>query len=66
MNFISCFQINKKAKVHMAGKTINLLTMVVAICKFTAEKISIEKDIGINESIEFVVSCIREGYSTLK
>ena len=66
MNFISCFQVKQKAKILMVGKTINLLTMAVAICKLTAEKISEEKGVGLNESIEFVTSCVKEGHSTLK
>lgn len=66
MNFISCFQIKKRAKIYMVGKTVNLLTMAIAICRFVAEKISEEKGMELNESIDFVVECIKEGYSTVK
>lgn len=66
MNFISCFQIKQKAKIQMIGKSVNLLTMTVAICRFVAEKISEERGMNLNESIELVVECIKEGHSTLK
>ncbi len=66
MNFILCFRIKQKAKVFMKGKTTNLLTMAVAVCRFIAEKISEEKGMELNESIEFLTECIKEGHNALK
>lgn len=66
MNFISCSQVKQKVKVKMIGKTANLLTITVAVCRFVAERISEEKGVELNESIEFVAECIKEGHSTLK
>jgi len=66
MNFISCLKVKQKAKVHMVGGTLSLLTMVVAICKAIAERISKEKGLNLDESIEFIAESIKDGYKTLK
>lgn len=50
----------------MVGKSVNLLTMAVAVRRFVAEKISKEKGMELNESVEFVANCIKEGHRTLK
>ncbi|MFR3727640.1 hypothetical protein [Lacrimispora sp.] len=66
MNFISCLKVKQKAKVHMAGGTLDLLTLVVAICKTIAERISKEKGLNLDESMKFVVQSIEDVYKTLK
>jgi len=66
MSFISCFKVKQKATVYTVGKTTILTTMAVVICRSIAEKISEEKGLELNESIDFIAECIKEGCNTLR
>ena len=57
---------NKKAKVKAVGKTLDLLTLLVANSKCLAERISEEKGIGLNEEENILVDCIKDGMKTIK
>lgn len=56
---------NKKAKTKAFGKTLNLITLLVAISKCLAEKISIEKSINPENAEKFIIECISEGMKTI-
>lgn len=56
----------EKAKVKVVGKTLNLLTLLVAISKCLAERISEEKRVSIEEAEDIVVDCIKDGIKTIK
>ena len=54
------------AKVKTAGKTLNLLTLLVAISKYLAERISEEKGVSLEKAEDIVVDCIKDGMKTVK
>lgn len=56
----------EKAKVKAIGKTLNLMTLLVAISKCLAERISAEKGVSMKEAEEIVVDCIKYGIKTVK
>jgi hypothetical protein len=56
----------EKAKVKAIGKTLNLMTLLVAISKCLAERISAEKGVSMKEAEEIVVDCIKDGIKTVK
>jgi len=56
----------EKAKVKAIGKTLNLMTLLVAISKCLAERISAEKGVNMKEAEEIVVDCIKDGIKTVK
>ena len=51
----------KKAKIKTIGNTLKLLTLLVSISKYLAERISNEKGISLKESENLVVDCIKDG-----
>lgn len=55
-----------KAKVKTIGKTLNLLTLTVAISKYLAERISKEKGVGLEKAEDIVVDCIKDGMKTIE
>lgn len=57
---------NKKAKVKAAGKTLSLLTLLVAISKCLTERISKEKGVSMKEAEDIVVDCIKDGMKTIE
>lgn len=57
---------NQKAKVKATGKTLDLLTLLVAISKYLAERISIEKGMSLEKAEDIVVDCIKDGMKTVK
>lgn len=57
---------NKKAKVKAAGKILNLLTLLAAISKCLAERISEEKGVSLEKAEDIVVDCIKDGMKTVK
>lgn len=57
---------SEKAKVKTVGKTLNLLTLLVAISKYLAERVSKEKGVSIEEAEDIVVDCIKDGIKTVK
>lgn len=57
---------NKKAKVKTVGKTLDLLTLLVAISKCLTERILEEKGVSLKEAEDIVVDCIKEGIKTVK
>ena len=52
---------NKKAKIKTIGNTLKLLTLLVSISKYLAERISNEKGISLKEAENLVVDCIKDG-----
>lgn len=56
----------EKAKVKAIGKTLDLLTLFVAISKCLAERISIEKGVSLEKAEDIVVDCIKDGMKTVK
>ncbi len=57
---------NKKAKVKATGKTLDLLTLLVAINKCLAEKISEERNMDVKDAETFIINCISDGIKTIK
>lgn len=66
MEIIFAYSKNQKAKVKAVGKTLSLLTLLVAISKCLAEKISEEKGVSAGEAENIVVDCIKDGMKTVK
>ncbi len=66
MGIIFACSKNKKAKVKAVGKTLNLMTLFVAISKCLAEKISEEKGVSLEKAEDIVVDCIKDGMKTVK
>lgn len=56
----------EKAKVRAIGKTLNLLTLLIAISKCLAEKISEEKGISLEKAEDIILDCIKDGMETVK
>lgn len=56
----------KNAKVKTVGKTLNLMTLLVAISKCLSERISKERGVRIEEAEDIVVNCIKDGMKTIK
>lgn len=52
---------NKKAKVRAVGKTLELLTLLVAISKCLVERLSEERDASLEKAEDIVVDCIKDG-----
>ncbi len=51
----------KKAKIKTIGNTLKLLTLLVSISKYLAERISNEKGISLKEAENLVADCIKDG-----
>ena len=51
----------KKEKIKTIGNTLKLLTLLVSISKYLAERISNEKGISLKEAENLVVDCIKDG-----
>ena len=66
MEIILSYSKNKKAKVRAAGKTLSLLTLLVAISKCLVERISKEKGVSLTEAENIVVDCIKDGMKTIE
>lgn len=57
---------NKKAKVRAVGKTLELLTLLVAISKCLVERLSEERGVSLEKAEDIVVDCIKDGMKTVK
>lgn len=57
---------NKKAKVRAVGKTLELLTLLVAISKCLIERLSKEKGVSLEEAEDIVIDCIKDGMKTIE
>ncbi len=66
MEIIFAYIKNQKAKVKAVGKTLSLLTLLVAISKCLAERISKERVVSMEEAEDIVVDCIKDGIKTMK
>lgn len=53
-------------KVKAVGKILNLLTLLVAISKCLAERISEEKGVGLEKAEDIVVDYTKDGMKTVK
>lgn len=56
----------EKVKVKAIGKTLNLMTLLVAISKCLTERISEEKGVSLEKAEDIVVDCIKDGIKTVK
>lgn len=65
MKLIFAYAKNQKAKVKAVGKTLSLLTLLVAISKCLAERISEEKGVSLEKAENIVVDCIKDGMKTI-
>jgi len=66
LGIIIAYSRNKKSKVKVISNTLTSLTLLVAISKLLAAKISKEKKISIKEAENFVVECIKDGVITMR
>lgn len=66
MGIIFAYTKNQKANVKATGKTLDLLTLLVAISKCLSERISEEKGVSLTEAENIVVDCIKDGMKTIK
>lgn len=66
MEIVFAYTKNQKVKVKATGKTLDLLTLLVAISKYLAERISIEKGMSLEKAEDIVVDCIKDGMKTIK
>ena len=66
MGILIAFTKNDKAKVKAGGKTLNLLTLTVAISKCLSERISKEKGVSLGKAEEIVIDCIKDGMKTIE
>lgn len=66
MEIVFAYTKNQKAKVKTTGKTLDLLTLLVAISKCLAERISKEKGVGVKEAEDIVIDCIKDGMKTIE
>lgn len=57
---------NKKAEVKAVGKTLDLLTLLVAISKCLTERILEERGVSLEKAEDIVVDCIKDGMKTIK
>lgn len=65
MKIIFAYTKNQKARVKAVGKTLDLLTLIVAISKCLAERISEEKGVSLEKAEYIVVDCIKDGMKTI-
>lgn len=65
LEIILAFVKNKKARVKATGEMINLLTLLIAISKCLAEKLSEEKRVDLEEAQNIVVDCLKDGMKTI-
>lgn len=66
MGIVFAYTKNQKAKVKVVGKTLDLLTLHVAISKCLSERISEEKGVSLEEAENVVIECIKDGMKSLK
>ena len=66
MGILIAFTKNGKSNVKAIGKTLNLLTLTVAISKCLTERISKEKGVSLEKAEDIVVDCIKDGMKTIE
>lgn len=66
MKIIFAFTKNKKAKVRSVGKTLELLTLLVAISKCLVDRLSEERGVSLEKAEDIVVDCIKDGMKTIE
>lgn len=66
MKIVFAYTKNKRAKVKAIGKTLNLMTLLIAISKCMAERISKENGVCLKEAENLVVDCIKDGIKVMK
>lgn len=65
MKIILAYSKKKRTKINAIGNTLSLLTLLVAISKLLAERVSKEKKIDINEAENFIIECVSDGIKTI-
>lgn len=66
MEFIYAIKSKRTGRVKIAGNTLNVLTLLVAISKAIVEKVSKEKGISMEEAEKLIVESIDDGMKTIK
>lgn len=66
LDIIVIYSKNKKAKIKAVGKTINLLTFLVATSKYLAERVSNEMGVSLEKAENIVIDCIKDGMKVIK
>lgn len=66
MGSIRAFSKEKKSKVKVVGKTLDLLALLVSISECLAEIISKEKELSLEKAESFVIDCIKDGMKAIK
>lgn len=66
MGVIVSYSKKKKANVKVAGKTLNLLLLLVSISKCLAERIAKEKGVCLVEAENIIIDCVKDGMKTIK
>ena len=66
MKIIFAYSRNEESKIKAIGNTLNLLTLLAAISKSLAERISKEKEINVDEAENFIIECVSDGMKILR
>ncbi len=66
MGIVIAYSNKEKAKVKAVGKNLNLLILLVSICKCLAERIAKEKGVSLEKAEDIVVDCVKDGMKTIK
>ncbi len=62
---VICFETKEKVRVIGGGDSLDMSLFAIAICKITAEKISIEKNVNYTRAMEIVLNNIKENHEKL-
>ena len=63
MGFIFCFNSKERTKLYSKGSLINTLLLSISVCKYSAEKLAVEKEISQDKAMKFVLENIWESYT---
>lgn len=66
LGFMVMYSRKENAKVKAAGRTLGLLTLLVAAGKCLAERVSNEKGVSLESAEDMVVDCLRDGMRMMK
>ena len=65
MKIIVAYSRNKRTKINAIGNTLSLMSLLVAISKLLAERISEEKKINIEDAEKIVIECVSDGMKSV-
>lgn len=66
LGIIFAYTKNQKAKIKAVGKSLSLLTLLVATSKYLAERVAKEKGVSLEKAENMVVDCIKDGMKTIE